>query len=147
MGLFSSFFGCGQPPPNSGGGSPDGQEHSFLTEASYHANRSKQAAMVADTMAELRKHDVTEGSNLKLEYFFYTDSSQKAEVLAGELTRMGYDGGHGIAAGDSNLYVITGWTPPMQMIDSVVVKWTEKMCDLGYRFDCEFDGWGTNPNQ
>ncbi|MBL7829785.1 MAG: hypothetical protein JNK41_02060 [Saprospiraceae bacterium] len=33
------------------------------------------------------------------------------------------------------------------MAEEVVKQWTKKMCELGYKFDCEFDGWGTDPNQ
>ena len=31
----------------------------------------------------------------------------------------------------------------MQMSNEVVTKWVEQMCKLGYKFDCDFDGWGT----
>ncbi|MFC3562039.1 ribonuclease E inhibitor RraB [Pedobacter jamesrossensis] len=35
----------------------------------------------------------------------------------------------------------------MKMTDEVVKQWTKQMCELGYKFDCEFDGWGTEPDQ
>ncbi|MBU1900857.1 ribonuclease E inhibitor RraB [Patescibacteria group bacterium] len=28
-----------------------------------------------------------------------------------------------------------------------VLAWTEEMIKLGYRYDVQFDGWGTNPKQ
>jgi hypothetical protein len=42
--------------------------------------------------------------------------------------------------------VITGWTIKMAMVDSALIIWTKQMCDLGYKFDCEFDGWGAEPD-
>lgn len=63
-----------------------------------------------------------------------------AAALASEFDARGYMGGHKVAAADSSLFVITGWTTPMMMTDAVVVTLSEKMCDVGYKFDCEFDG-------
>ncbi|GAA5484846.1 hypothetical protein Hsar01_04099 [Haloferula sargassicola] len=98
-------------------------------------------------MEQLRGYGVTDESKLKLEYFFYTNTKEKAESLAKELAGRGYIGDFDVAASDSSQFVITGWTPPMAMSDEVVVGWTGEMCEIGYKFDCEFDGWGTNPNQ
>jgi regulator of RNase E activity RraB len=33
------------------------------------------------------------------------------------------------------------------MDDGTVQSWAKEMCELGYKFDCDFDGWGTTPNQ
>ena len=35
----------------------------------------------------------------------------------------------------------------MKMDDQAVQLWTKEMSELGYKFDCEFDGWGTTPDQ
>jgi hypothetical protein len=35
----------------------------------------------------------------------------------------------------------------MPMETTNVINWTKQMCKIGYQFDCEFDGWGTNPDQ
>jgi len=146
MGFFSSLFGC-KPSDDASKDRTAEEASTFVSEADFEANRVKQTSMAPQTMEQLRGYGVTDESKLKLEYFFYTNTKEKAEALATELASRGYDGEHDVAAGDPSQYVITGWTTPMSMSNEVVVSWTGEMCDLGYKFDCEFDGWGTNPNQ
>ena len=98
-------------------------------------------------MEQLRQHGVTPESELRLEYFFYTDTDAKAEALERSLLARGYSSERRQSAhGDGN-FVVTGWTTKMKMVDPVVVDWARKMCNLGYEHDAEFDGWGTNPDQ
>ena len=137
MGFFSTLFGCDKSPKPSA---------PFVSKSAFAENRAKQATMTPLTMEQLRSHGVTDSTMLKLEYFFYTNSKVNASALASELDARGYVGGHQVAAGDSSLFVITGWTTPMLMTDAAVVAWSEEMCDAGYKFNCEFDGWGTDPN-
>src|SRR5437870_1400066 len=75
MGLFSSLFGCKR-----GGG--DGR---FQTDEAYTRNRAKQLAMTPQTVAQLPKYEVTAHTQLKLEYFFYTNTKEKAAALAQKL--------------------------------------------------------------
>lgn len=119
----------------------------FVTEAAFHSNRSNQMQMVPQILDQLRKLDVPPEKELKLEFFFYTNTDSKAEMLATEIEKIGYRVEHGISAGDKKLFIITGWTTKMKMTDEVVGQWTKRMCEVGYEYDCEFDGWGTEPDQ
>jgi regulator of RNase E activity RraB len=119
----------------------------FVTEDSYKKNKENQVNMAPQTLKQLRDLGVTETKELKLEYFFYTNSMDKAKSLADVIQKMNYNVKYGKSAGDKKLFVITGWTTKMVMSDLVVIDWTKQMCDLGYKFDCEFDGWGTEPDQ
>ncbi|WP_343637353.1 ribonuclease E inhibitor RraB [Fluviicola sp.] len=119
----------------------------FLNEANFRNSRDTQKHMTPKTLEQLRKIGVNEVSELKLEYFFYTNTADKAELLAAEIAKLGYDVQFGVSASDKKLFIITGWTNKMKMSDEVVTNWTVQMCDLGYQFDCEFDGWGTTPDQ
>ena len=136
MGLFSSLFG----------GKQGGDGH-FQTEEAYAQNRARQLAMTPQTVAQLRKYGVTEESQLKLEYFFYTNTKEKSAVLAQKLTDMGYTGRYDHSASDKRQFVVTGWTSRLKMDDKAMLDWTARMCDLGHEHDCEFDGWGINPKQ
>jgi regulator of RNase E activity RraB len=93
---------------------------------------------------QLRKYNVTPDKRRKLEFFFYTDKVEKAAALAAELANRNYEVRHGPSATDAKVQLITGWTAEMPMSDSIVLGWTKEMCTLGFRHDCEFDGWGTN---
>jgi hypothetical protein len=118
-----------------------------VTESAFSENRTKQTVMAPQTMVQLRKYGVTDETELKLEFFFYTNTEAKASELADILTKKGYSVERKPAARDKSLQVITGWTGKMKMTDAVVIAWTREMCELGYASDCEFDGWGTNPKQ
>jgi regulator of RNase E activity RraB len=119
----------------------------FVSEEASEANKAGQSQMTPMTMAELRKIGVTEDRQLKLEYFFYTNTSEKAAALAAELEALGYEGDYQVSASNKKQYLITGWTQAMPMDVEIVASWARRMCEIGYRHDCEFDGWGTTPAQ
>lgn len=119
----------------------------FVTEKAFIINRDKQMQMTPQVVEQLRKLNVTSDKELKLEYFFYTNTAEKAKQLATEIGKMNYTVEYGVSAGDKKMFLITGWTTKMKMADEIVEQWTKQMCELGYKFDCEFDGWGTEPDQ
>ena len=103
--------------------------------------------MTSQTLNQLRKLHVTDDEQLKLQYFFYTDTPDKAARLAARLEELNYTVKHGVSAGDKKLFIVTGWTTRMKMLDETIIKWINKMCEMGYLFDCDFDGWETDPDQ
>ena len=135
MGFIATLFGCGTG------------DDRFVSEKAFQKNLARQVTMTPQTLAQLRQYDVSDQTELKLEYFFYTDTAAKAAALAGVLSQKGYTAEHGPSAGDSKLFIITGWTKPMLMNEPTVVEWTRQMCRIGFEHDSEFDGWGTNPDQ
>src|SRR4051812_3847553 len=80
MGFFSTLFGCRR----------DAGDGHFQTEDAYAQNLVLQLAMTPQTVAQLRKYGVTDESQLKLEYFFYTNTKEKAAALAPALIGIGY---------------------------------------------------------
>ena len=124
-----------------------GKPKTFISEKEHRDNLSSQLSMSPQTVEQLRGYDVTEDKSLKLEYFFYTNTPEKAEALSNDLSGMGYSSQYGEAAHDKKVQIITGWTSPILMATEKVIEWTEEMCNIGYKHDCEFDGWGTNPEQ
>lgn len=119
----------------------------FVTEKGFNKNRDKHMEMVPDIFEQLRKLNVTEDKELNLEYFFYTNTAEKAEQFANEIQKLNYTVEHGVSASDKSLFIITGRTTKIKMTDEIVIQWTKQMCELGYKHDCEFDGWGTEPEQ
>jgi hypothetical protein len=137
MGFLKSLFSGskGDEPPR------------YVKEKAFRENLARQTRMSPQTLAQLRTYGVNDATRLKLEFFFYTDTETKAETLAKALRGLQYQAESGASAGDEPLFLVTGWTTQMQMDDNTVVLWTQRMCQLGYDHDCEFDGWGTHPNQ
>ena len=126
---------------------PKSKNGQFVSETTFNNIRDEQKHMTVQTMDQLRKLDLAEDEELRLEFFFYTNTLDKAAQFAAELEKLNYKVKYGVSEGDKYLFIITGWTTKMKMTDQVVRKWTNKMCEIGYRFDCDFDGWGTNPGQ
>jgi tetratricopeptide (TPR) repeat protein len=132
MGLFSFF----------------GKNDRYVSESAYKRSVTEQEGMNGQTLTQLSKQGVNGDSQLSLEFFFYTDNQDKASNLAIELNKLNYNiESVGKFAGDSNLWKVSGWTTPIKMDISSVTAWTEQMCKLGFENDCDFDGWGTNPDQ
>jgi hypothetical protein len=119
----------------------------FLTEKDFKANLDKQLKMSPQTLEQLRQYNVTNSSRLKLEFFFYTDKLDNAIDLTNELKSKKYSVVHGPSADDPKILIISGWTLPIKMDIDSVLEWIKEMCEVGYEFDCDFDGWGTNPEQ
>ena len=119
----------------------------FVSEQDLKSNLTRQMNMTPQTLLQLRKYNVAEEKELKLEFFFYTDTMKKAEKLAGKIEKLKYEVKFGKAAGNSDHIMVTGWTTKIKMSESTLLSWTKKMCEIGYAFDCDFDGWGTNPDQ
>jgi tetratricopeptide (TPR) repeat protein len=120
----------------------------YINESTFKKTVQKQKEMNGRTLSQLNKYGVVDDSELSLEFFFYTDKQDKASNLAMELKKMNYSiETVDKSPGDPKLWAVTGWTTPMQMDIKSVTKWTEQMCEVGYENDCEFDGWGTNPDQ
>lgn len=117
----------------------------FLSEEEHRENTRVQLEHVPITLGELKAHGVTDNSALQLEYFFFTDSPLKATGLMIELKERGYEIEHGRSDESEDVYIITGWTDKLPMSEASIVQWCNEMCELGYQFDCEFDGWGTYP--
>mgnify|MGYP002346307903 CR=1 FL=1 len=126
---------------------PKSKNEPFVSETAFVDNRDRQMQMTPQTLDQLRKHQITSENELKLEYFFYTNTAKKAEQLATQLEKLNYTVQHGVSASDKKLFIVTGWTTKMNISEEVVKNWTMEMCELGYQFDCEFDGWGTTPDQ
>jgi regulator of RNase E activity RraB len=99
------------------------------------------------TLSHLRRFGASDDKELKLEFFFYANDRDKAEALAKDLRTREYEAETVKSAGNNNLLLVTGWTTKMKTDEETIERWTEDMCELGYRNDCEFDGWGTTPDQ
>jgi regulator of RNase E activity RraB len=133
MGLLSDLFSNGQGP--------------YVTESDFKRNLRIQQKLAPITLDQLRKLGVEDHKELRIEFFFYSKTVDKAEMLTMRLKQLNYETYFSESAGHKHRYLINGWTTEMKMDDQTVANWTTEMCKLGYKFDCEFDGWGTYPEQ
>lgn len=113
----------------------------FVSENDFTANQDKQFRLSIESLVSLRDAAVEEEDELKIDYFFYTNTLEKAQKLEKEIQKLGYIVNHGIASHDKNLFVISGRTTEIKMMHETLSKWAGDMCDLGYKYDCSFDNW------
>ena len=117
----------------------------FWSEEAYRSAMVEQAAKIPATLDKLVDLGMSDEDLMKLEYSFYTDAVSKASALSCELAELGYEVERRPSTVREEQFLVTGWTRPMRMAESVVTAWTRKMCGLGRKYDCEFDGWGASP--
>lgn len=99
------------------------------------------------TVKLLRESGVTNDKELKLEFFFYTNTNEKSQKLSLALQKLNYEVSSEVNPKNKEIFIVTGWTTKMKMDEGTVLQWTKEMVELGYAHDATFDGWGTNPNQ
>ncbi len=123
------------------------QPGQYISEQQHKDNLVSQLSTSPEIVEQLRGYGIKEDRMCKLEYFFYTNAVEKAEELSAELTEMGYNAEFDETSPGRKMKVIAGATVPVQMATEKVLEWTETMCNLGFKHDCEFDGWGLSPEQ
>tara|TARA_Y100000310_G_scaffold89923_1_gene87163 strand:+ start:113157 stop:113615 length:459 start_codon:yes stop_codon:yes gene_type:complete len=116
----------------------------FLSEGQYKESIAKQSTTTLKLIDSLREYGVKEDASLKLEYFFYTNSIEKAVNLAKELEAMKYDVQYGELEDELGVFLVTGWSERVLMEKDSILNWDREMFKLGYKHDARFDGWGTN---
>jgi len=119
----------------------------FVPRRKFIESQKMQIHLAPITLEYLRTFGVPDDRELRIEFFFYSRTEANANALASELRNLHYEVETEKSAGKENLFLVNGWTTKMRMDDKTVQHWTEQMGELGYKFDCEFDGWGTTPDQ
>ena len=113
----------------------------FWDEKAHRANLARQAGDVPQILEQLVKLGVTPDRELKLEYFFYTNTAQKADGLGDALRQKGYTVDVHPSHAGRRQHVVTGWSTPIRMSNDLVRDWSRQMCEIGFAHDAEFDGW------
>jgi hypothetical protein len=108
----------------------------YQTEAQFKANLARQIAITRQVLAQ---HSEYKGRDLRLQFFFYTNTSANAEALNAKLLESGYESQSGPTAADPALFMTTGWTTPIRTEEATVISWIESMCRLGFAHDAEFE--------
>jgi hypothetical protein len=119
------------------------RQRRFISRARYKEDRGWQREIMLTITGKIRHKYQMPAQNRQLEYYFYTDIEQKAISLLQKLEEYGYSSSYGLVPEHSGLFVIKGSTDEVFMAVEDFVAWAEKMCDIGFRCDCEFDGWST----
>ncbi|MBB4801614.1 hypothetical protein HNP37_001675 [Flavobacterium nitrogenifigens] len=113
----------------------------LVSENDFNANLVKHYRLATESLVSLRDAEVEEEDELKIDYFFHSDSFLKAEALEMEIQNIGYTVNYAIASHDKNAFVISGRTTEVRMMHESLSKWVAEMCEVGYKHDCSFESW------
>ena len=117
----------------------------FVSETDFITNNGKQSHAAIETLVRLRDSAVEEEDELRIDYFFYTNTLEKSMLLAKEIQKLDYVVHNEVASHDKNLFIVAGRTTAMKMMHEILRKWVAEMCELGYKHDCRFDRWEIRP--
>ncbi|MBZ4033739.1 ribonuclease E inhibitor RraB [Flavobacterium sp. 17A] len=112
-----------------------------LSENDLNANLDRHYRIATESLVSLRDIGVEEEDELKIDYFFFSDTVEKAQILETEMKNMDFIVNYGTASHDKSLFVISGRTKKIRMMHESLSKWVTDMCQLGHKYDCTFDSW------
>ncbi|MBI4945487.1 MAG: ribonuclease E inhibitor RraB [Bacteroidetes bacterium] len=94
---------------------------------------------------ELMEHFGAKNNSLmSVEFFFYANKQDDASNLLIDLSKLGYKI-YTVDEPDAakKQWAIIGNTPKMDVSETALAEWTEKMERLAIENNSAFDGWGT----
>jgi len=107
----------------------------------FNSSLGRHYRFATESLVTLRDTGVEEEDELKIDYFFYSDSPEKAQKLEKEIKKMDFIVNSEPAPHDKNLIVISGTTPSIKMMHESLSKWVTEMSELAFKHDCSFDSW------
>jgi hypothetical protein len=114
----------------------------FITKAEHENNLKKIRLRNVQMLKQLSAYGVGATSGLSLDFYFATNDSLKAQHLADELEKSGSHSNRvHRSTKDRTLWIVTANTSRVSMDSASLNSWTTSACELGYKNDCEFEGW------
>lgn len=124
-----------------------GGSKQFISENKFEEIVLKEFKAIPEILERLKHLEETPSEALRLEFFFYTNAAGKAKDFATCLKNRGYSANYSKVPGPTTIFLINGWTDKIKINTETVTAWSKEMSELGYGYDCAFDGWGTTPDQ
>jgi len=114
----------------------------FINQEQHQANLKKIQWTNAQMLKQLAAYGVSKTSGLSLDFYFVTNDSLKAQHLADELEKSGsHSNPVHRSSKDKGLWVLTANSSRVNMDSISLNNWTATECELGYKNDCQFQGW------
>ena len=101
-------------------------------------DRTKETATLVDEYLEKSKD---KNASVRIWFFFFSDSIDKTKALGDELLKIGYSIVFESTEEIDNLFVVSGEVESLKISRSQMDEWTNNMCDLGLKYDSQFEGW------
>lgn len=124
------------------------QKPRFVTQELYEKNLERQLTTNKLIVQRLTELGVREGQTILLDFSFYAIDLPNLKLLEQTLQEMNYtelqikNSSHN----QTEFYLLRGKTTPIEFGENSINEWVKDMIAIGFKYDCEFDGWGTNTN-
>lgn len=112
----------------------------FLRRKDFYKKHLPQQKATQKALAIIDQISTESEVSREVDFFFYTNSLEKAKKLSTLLQDLGYEVYEPQNSGEK--ISVSGSTCPIPIDEKPFLEWVEKMNDLGYTCDCDFDGWG-----
>ncbi len=112
----------------------------------YEAHKRMQLEMIHWAVEQLQNMGMSEYDKLRLEFFFYAPTKEKAEKL-NRILKEKYHYEIAPIHKTGNRFSVCGLTDCIIISSGIIQEWVSEMCDIAFENDCEFDGWGTIADQ
>lgn len=119
-------------------------ENSFFLRKTY--NTEIDLETNGDVLERIYEDNISANEKLNINFAFITDTKDKAECFSKKLADMFPNYTNIEVNNYEEIFEVTGLTEKIQMSLAVVNNWNTKMWDLGYKYDCKFDGWFVEGN-
>lgn len=113
----------------------------LVSKNDFNANLVKHYRLATESLVSLRDAGIEEEDELKIDFFYYADTRQKAQKLESEIKERGFTANFETALHDKNLFIVSGKTVKIKMMHEFLSKWVTEMSELGYENDCILDSW------
>lgn len=99
-----------------------------------------------DVLERIYEDNISINDKLIVNFAYITDTIEKANYFLNVLQNTFENYTDLKVDNYDELYEITGLTDRIQMSLVAINNWNQKMWDLGYAYDCKFDGWFVEGN-
>jgi len=94
-----------------------------------------------DVLERIHNDGVTTSDKLPIDFVFITDTEDKANSLKAALSSLYTDYRNVEVSETNDFWEVNGITSAIGMSIDEINKWNEEMWDIGYKYDCQLDGW------
>lgn len=121
---------------------PDLKKTECVSKEDFEENLKGQDTTISETLRVLSEFNLKTKDKLEIDFFFYTDTAEKASELSRALKKLDFEVSCHEPTSNRNIFSVICWTDKMVNDEELLIYWSKYMCQLAYTLDCEYDGWG-----
>jgi hypothetical protein len=114
----------------------------FVTEEAFEDCLEEQETIAQFAIEHYTMIGQEKGTELDVDFYFSTNTKEKAEIFLGEMAKRGFHGCLSTPRPPDNLYSVVLTKTKVAITENNLTILAREMCKIGYVFDCSFDSWG-----